>query len=230
MTDFNKEEEKNFNRNDLNNESFKLYTQEEIEKLKKEGSSFASYSNQNEGTGSIPSAVVLIEGKEAFTQGGHLQIKLTQRTLETSTFEIRCREDEFEPSGNFPFTSSKYLLGNRIYISFKQFGQTAFSFTGLITGLEREKQGQDGYLVLFGCSPDILLQGGQVYRSFENKTLEEIIQEVCQGLPLDLFSLTTKPKYKERIPYLVQYRETSLQYIQRLAKRYGEWLYWKGES
>jgi len=67
-------------------------------------------------------------------------------------------------------------------------------------------------------------------QSFENKTLDEIVQSLSLGLPSDLLTIKTKPKYKDRISYTTQYQQTRYEYIQMLSKRYGEWLYWNGET
>lgn len=193
-------------------------------------SSLPSYSSYADGKGHIIGAFVEIDGKELFTTGGAFTIHLTQRTLDHSTFTICCRADEFDSRSDFPLSQSKYLLGKRISISFKQYDQITFHFNGLITKVGRRKEGQDTFLTLEGASPDILLEDGEQYNSFENQTLEELVKETCREYPSGLLALKLRPKYKDRIPYRVLYKETSYQFIQRLARLYGEWLYWNGEQ
>ncbi len=196
----------------------------------KKDTSLATYSSYADGASHITGAFVQIDGKDIFQKGGAFKIKLNQRTLEHSTFEVHCSTDEFDSSSDFPFTNSRELINKRISIFFKQFNQTTFTFTGLITQVRRKKERQESYLVIEGASPDILLEDGWIFDSFEQKNLEEIAQQICQGYPSDLFNLLAKPKYKERIPYSVIYRETKYEYLKRLAQLYGEWLYWNGET
>ena len=65
-------------------------------------------------------------------------------------------------------------------------------------------------------------------KSYENKTLDEIVQDVI-GDYADRLETEIKPRFSGVIPYCVQYNETDYQFLQRLAKRYGEWMYNDGE-
>ncbi len=197
---------------------------------KKESTSIATYSSLADGKSHIIGAFVKIDGKEVFTGGGSFSIKLIQKTLDHSTLTIHCRADEFDSNSGIPMSETKYLGGKKIYIEFKQFNQTTFYFNGLITEIKRRKQGQDSFLTIRGISPDALLEDGAMCQSFENKTLDEIVQSLSLGLPSDLLTIKTKPKYKDRISYTTQYQQTRYEYIQMLSKRYGEWLYWNGET
>lgn len=189
-----------------------------------------TYSSVPDGKGSIIACTIKIDGKEVLHQSGSYHLEMKQSMCEHSTFRLLCPADAFETSRDFPLTNSKNLFGKKIYISFKQFGETTFIFQGIITQLNWKIEHNNPQLELIGQSPTILLEQGELCKSYENQTLEQIVTQTCEGLPRDIFELKVKPKYKNKIPYNVQYQETNFQYLQRLAKRYGELLYWNGEQ
>ncbi|TWP30852.1 hypothetical protein ETU08_02290 [Apibacter muscae] len=189
-----------------------------------------TYSSVPDGKGSIIACTIKIDGKEVLHQSGSYHLEMKQSMCEHSTFRLLCPADAFETSRDFPLTNSKNLFGKKIYISFKQFGETTFIFQGIITQLNWKIEDNNPQLELIGQSPTILLEQGELCKSYENQTLEQIVTQTCEGLPRDIFELKVKPKYKNKIPYNVQYQETNFQYLQRLAKRYGELLYWNGEQ
>jgi uncharacterized protein involved in type VI secretion and phage assembly len=57
-----------------------------------------------------------------------------------------------------------------------------------------------------------------------------MIKDVVKGFPSELLTYKIAPSYPETIYYIVQYKETSWQFINRLANTYGEWLYYDGQQ
>lgn len=102
-----------------------------------------------------------------------------------------------------------------------------FSFKGLITGVSSSR-GMGGTPSIFvtASSYDYLLNGAPNCRSFENKTLEEIVSAVTGSVT----KLKTKisPRLKTAIPYIVQYNQTDYDFLASLARRFGEWMYHDG--
>ena len=76
-------------------------------------------------------------------------------------------------------------------------------------------------------SPDYLLMDNKHCFSYEEKSLEELVKETIK--PYD-FKTKIDPAFTKTIPYSVQYNENNYQYLVRLAKRYGEWLYYDGNK
>ena len=76
-------------------------------------------------------------------------------------------------------------------------------------------------------SPDYLLMDNKHCCSYEEETLEAIVKETVK--PYD-FKTKIEPQFTKTIPYSVQYNETNYQYLVRLARRYGEWLYYDGKQ
>jgi uncharacterized protein involved in type VI secretion and phage assembly len=85
-------------------------------------------------------------------------------------------------------------------------------------------------LIFQGGSPSLLLENGVHSRSFENKTLEEIITQVVSPYPSNLVKFKINPTYKEKLNYVVQYNESDYQFLKRLTQRYGEYFYYSGEE
>lgn len=74
---------------------------------------------------------------------------------------------------------------------------------------------------------DSLLQNAPQCRSFENKTLKEIVTKVLD--PYSEIEFSVNPRFKEKIPYIVQYNQSDYAFITMLASRFGEWMYNTGE-
>src|SRR5690606_10412883 len=49
-----------------------------------------------------------------------------------------------------------------------------------------------------------------------------------RGAADNLLSVYLKPRHSASIPYTVQYNETAFAFVNRLARRYGEWCYYDG--
>lgn len=74
---------------------------------------------------------------------------------------------------------------------------------------------------------DALLQNAPHCRSFENMTLKEIIESVIK--PYSDIESNISPRFKDKIPYIVQYNQSDYAFISMLAIRFGEWMYNTGE-
>jgi uncharacterized protein involved in type VI secretion and phage assembly len=60
-------------------------------------------------------------------------------------------------------------------------------------------------------------------------TLNDIVSDVVDDYGQEI-NANIDARFTEPIPYCVQYNETNYQFLQRLARRYGEWLYNDGEQ
>ena len=75
---------------------------------------------------------------------------------------------------------------------------------------------------------DALLQNAPHCRSFENMTLKDIIESVLK--PYNDIKSKISPRFKDKIPYIVQYNQSDYAFISMLAVRFGEWMYNTGET
>lgn len=104
-------------------------------------------------------------------------------------------------------------------------------FEGVVTsvGMSRAKTGGSDF-ILCGGSPTILLDDGPNTRSFGEKTLKKILDEVAGPYEGKFGEVELKPQYAAKIKYCVQYRESNFGFINRLAARYGEWFFYDGHK
>ena len=97
-------------------------------------------------------------------------------------------------------------------------------FKGVIVSASGSRIGTEFYVNVEASGWDALLEDNPNCKSYENKTLNDIVNDVIGDYGGHLDS-TVDARFTEAIPYCVQYNETNYQFLQRLARRYGEWLY-----
>ncbi|WP_181042808.1 type VI secretion system Vgr family protein [Apibacter adventoris] len=139
-----------------------------------------------------------------------------------------CPSEAFGEKDSYPLTNTRKYLGKRCTLQLKQYGQTTYIFTGIITQIRNKRIDGYSHIILEGKSPTILLENGLDCQSFEKKGLKEIIEESTREYPSDLIQWDIRPHLQEKLLYTVQYRESDYQFIRRLATRYGEWFYYNG--
>ncbi len=165
-----------------------------------------------------PNTIVSIDGQFVTS---FVTIKLSQTINDHHRFEIVLDHDSKEAPGSFTIDKSKDWLGRKVVFDFDD-----MDFIGIITNMELEHQnGLNGHLILSGYSKTILLESGDNMRSWLDKSLNAIVNEVASEAGVDM---VLKPVYKDRIAYETQYNESNFTFLQRLAKQYNEWFYYDG--
>lgn len=108
-------------------------------------------------------------------------------------------------------------------------GKTAdIEFDGVIISASGSRSRTEYNVHVEVCSWDALLDDNPTCKSFENKTLAEIVLDVIDDY--SQIQAEINPEFTEVIPYCVQYNETNFQFLNRLARRYGEWMYYDGQQ
>lgn len=97
-------------------------------------------------------------------------------------------------------------------------------FKGVIVSASGNRSGSQYVVQVEARSWDALLEDNPSCKSYENSTLNDIVNDVIDDYSGHLDTLVDS-RYTETIPYCVQYNETHFQFLRRLACRYGEWLY-----
>ncbi len=168
-----------------------------------------------------------------------LRLKIIQSIYGVNEFEVACRLDTFELDDSFVLDTSKNFIGAPIVITIdvtsfieNSGAPDSIVFKGLITNVNGIKSGLSltNEVIFRGKSPEILLDDLGGSRSFENKTLKQIVDEVLKPYPRDLLKSKVKPNTKTQFDYTVQHEENTYQFLRRLAKRYGEWMYYDGSQ
>jgi type VI secretion system secreted protein VgrG len=167
-----------------------------------------------------------------------LFIFIDQRMDGLQEFHVTCRMDTFEEPDDFIISKAKKFIGSTIVVEIdavKPGGDGSIPglfFKGIIHSVKAVKTdlSNEDQVVLIGSSPEFLLDDHPGCRSFDNKTLKQIADEVLKPCPRDILNAKISPAYGETIPYSVQYNETNLGFLRRLATRYGEWMYYNGKE
>jgi phage-related baseplate assembly protein len=171
-----------------------------------------------------------IDGK-GFLDNATFETHLTQHTNAHDEFTIIVNDTAIDDFKGQVMKNSQELLGQNITIHFHQYGSVIYTFRGIIAHICNKKNQGGGYgkLHISGYAPSIVLDGGKTCQSYENKTLPEIIKEASEEYPQESqIHIEGLINNEEKIPYTVQYNESDYQFIQRLAKRYGEFFYYNG--
>jgi len=163
-----------------------------------------------------------------------LDFSINQKMYGLHDFRVTCRMDTFEEPDDFVINKSKKFIGSTMVIEISEGdgSSSGLFFKGIIHSVKAMKSdlSNEDKIVLLGYSPEFLLCDHRGCRSFENKTIEQIVNEVLKPYPRDVLNAKVTPVYTDQIPYCVQYRESSLEFLQRLAARYGEWMYYNGKE
>lgn len=97
-------------------------------------------------------------------------------------------------------------------------------FKGFIVAASGSRSGSEYSVNVEARSWDALLDDNPNCKSFEEKTLNDIVNDVVDDYVGQL-DTEIDSRFTDAIPYCVQYNETNFQFLLRLARRYGEWIY-----
>ena len=102
-------------------------------------------------------------------------------------------------------------------------------FRGIILSAYGSRSRSEYYIHVNAESWEALLRDNPTCRSYQNLTLDDIVNNVQEEYS-EYTSSIVDSRMKEEIPYCVQYNEDNYSFLQRLARRYGEWMYNDGQS
>ena len=104
------------------------------------------------------------------------------------------------------------------------------NFRGIIMSASGSRVGSQYIVNVEARSMEALLDDNPNCKSFEEMTLNDIVNDVIDLNNSNNIEATVDARFADPIAYCVQYNETDYQFLQRLARRYGEWLYNDGEQ
>ncbi len=108
--------------------------------------------------------------------------------------------------------------------------ETEQTFIGIVTGVQLQMtDAVDSSVIISGMSPTMLLNTGANTRSFSERSLTDIVNEVLNPFK-GLLKSHVSPIYSETIPYITQFEEDDYHFLQRLAETFGEWFYYDGDE
>lgn len=159
------------------------------------------------------------------------RFSLDQRFNEHHTFELHINHDQMEGTNSMTLAKSKDFIGKSLTAQFSVLEDTPNIFTGIITKVEiAQTHGFQGDIVFTGFSPDILLDRGPDLGSYLGKDLKTILRQATSDTPQNDLDFQIKPAYSAAIDYIIQYKESDFDFINRLSSEYHEWFYYDGST
>ncbi|PZP51081.1 MAG: type IV secretion protein Rhs [Pseudopedobacter saltans] len=160
-------------------------------------------------------------------------VRLSQHIFDHDTFSLVLPSEYVEGKDSMLFQKAKDLIGQDFTIQSGILGadSNTLQFTGIITHVRRTRSnGYSGDIIVTGFGPTILLDSGPHCKSWKQKTLKSIFDDVLKHFPANRLNAKVNPRFSDTLDYTVQYRETAWEFLKRMCATYGEWLYYDGES
>lgn len=173
-------------------------------------------------------------GEHQFGQFQFLHLKQSMKGHHE--FELGIGYDWLSRHGPNPLIAGKSFLGKEINICIQAIEPTLnfkpLLFNGIITSVSsgKEKNGTTGSCTLRGNSPTILLSGNPHMQSYEQLALSSIVNTVFKNCYPLTVNPQVNPALTHPLKYIVQYKETGFEFLQRLSQRYGEHFFYNGQQ
>ena len=168
------------------------------------------------------------------------KFKMTQRLLEPCKLEFKLRKSPDEDINEVQFTTCGSIIGKEVKLTlqtdsmeqeiqgFSENTQNAdIEFEGFVTSAKATRKESEYAIEVVAETAETVMKNSPDYRYFNEKTLDEIVNEQLEFCEVD-----AKPQSKkqDKIYFTAQYNENSYQFLQRLAQRYGEWMFNNGKE
>ena len=189
-----------------------------------------------DGSSSSQNSLCTINGNEYRLSSYSLSQELLQPMILSFSIE---KEDKTETNSDVIFSDSTNIIGKSLEIHVSTIktslsdedssSQKAFVFKGMIIDVSASRTTASTQSASVTVATwDALLQNAPHCRSFEDMTLKDIIESVLK--PYSDIKSKISPRFKDKIPYIVQYNQSDYAFISMLAVRFGEWMYNTGET
>ena len=189
-----------------------------------------------DGSSSSQNSFCTINGENYKLSSYSLSQELLQPMILNLSIE---KENKIETQSDVVFADTAQLIGKAFEINVSTIKtshedsnakpQKAFVFKGMIIDVSASRATASTQSASITVATwDALLQNAPHCRSFENMTLKDIIESVLK--PYSDIKSKISPRFKDKIPYIVQYNQSDYAFISMLAVRFGEWMYNTGET
>ncbi len=179
---------------------------------------------------------------EGFSLDGYVvaDITLHKELLQPSRLEFDIRRKPLlRNNEDVRFDIASRLLGAEVNLKIETLRRDAgmenksetLAFAGIIFGIQntRANIGNVAYYHVTAYSPDYLLVDNPHCSSYADMSLSEIVMQSMSDYR-GRIQATLIPRLTARLPYTVQYNETTYQFISRLAQRFGEYLFFDNNT
>lgn len=189
-----------------------------------------------DGSSSSQNSFCTINGEKYKLSSYSLSQELLQPMILNFSIE---KENKIETQSDVVFADTTQIIGKSLEINVSTIKtshedsdakpQKAFVFKGMIIDVSASRATASSQSASITVATwDALLQNAPHCRSFENMTLKDIIDSVLK--PYSSIKSKISPRFKDKIPYIVQYNQSDYAFISMLAVRFGEWMYNTGET
>lgn len=156
-------------------------------------------------------------------------LEIRQRFNAHHEFTLQLNHEVIEQSGTFSLQNSREFVGKGFTAVFGNAPGKENVFNGLITRVEfSQGHGSHGDVFVRGYSPTILLDRGPDLGSYLGKSLDQIVQQASGDAPSGDLRMQVNPAHKAPLDYIIQYRESDFDFINRLSAQYYEWFFYDG--
>lgn len=174
-------------------------------------------------------AVIEVDGTPIHN---YYSLELNQSFNAHHQFSIQLPREAIEEKRDFGLDSLNKLIGKVAIIRLQRGskGKVLNEFKGIITEVSVEQE--DAFhtrIILNGCSPTIILDGGENTTCFIEKDLKKICEDTTKDISGEC-KVAINPAYKKTIKYFTQYRESNFEFLNRLSAEFGEWFYYNGKE
>lgn len=108
---------------------------------------------------------------------------------------------------------------------------SSLTFNGVITEAQLVRTaGASGGIIINGYSPTIIMEGTPNIRSYSDKSLSDIVNEVLKNYSVANLKPAVSVEKDTNLPYTVQYNESDFGFLARLAQKKGQWFFYNGEE
>ncbi|MBR5350476.1 MAG: hypothetical protein IK124_04485 [Prevotella sp.] len=167
--------------------------------------------------------------------------KMTQQLLEPCKLEFILRKAPDEDINEIQFTTCGSIIGKEVKLTlqtdsmeqeiqgFSEGSQNAdIEFEGWVTSAKGIRKETEYVIKVVAETKEVILKDSPDCMYYNNMPLASIVKYVANnqaGLDVEV-----NTKSSDKIFYTAQYFETSYQFLQRLAQRYGEWMFNNGKK
>ena len=166
------------------------------------------------------------------------ELRLIQKLLEPCKLKFKLRKDPEEDISEIQFTACGSMIGKSCTLSlqtdsveqeisgFAAGSQNAdIEFEGIIVSARARRCETEFVIIVEAETKDTAMKDHPDCKIYNEDTLANIVNEELNGAEAEV-----QPKMEDQIFYTTKYNETTYEFLQRLARRHGEWMFNTGKK
>lgn len=168
------------------------------------------------------------------------KFKMTQKLLKPCRLEFVLRKAPEEDIDEVQFTTCGSIIGKDVTLSvqtdsmeqeisgFAAGSQNAdIEFEGFVVFAKATRKESEYAIEVVAETKDSVMKDSPNFNIYNEMTLADIVKDVTDYAEVDA---EIDPKLTDKIFYTVEFDETNYEFLQRLARRHGEWMFNNGKK